>query len=318
MGKARRGFMRLCAGGCWPVALAATGAAQVTPGHVDTFQDGTAENWAFGHGVPQVVPTGGPAGAGDQYLQMTASGGSGAGGKLIIFNDKQWTGNYLSTGVISVGMDLLDLGDAPLTMRVALQSGFGLSSGYASTNGFALPADGAWHHASFVLNDTNLTALNGPPVLNDFLSSVGDFRILESANPALMGDTINASVGVDNITARQAVPGDADRDGKVTFSDLNILISNFGRSGVGFSGGDFNGDGVVTFADFNLLASHFGQPLTPAQAAAVVAFGQSLASNPSEQSAVDAFATTFSSVPEPTNLILPAILLATTRRRRRP
>src|SRR5262249_603287 len=67
---------------------------------------------------------------------------------------------------------------------------------------FVLPADNAWHRALFSLDSGNLTPLNAPPPLGTFLSSVGDFRILQAdAGPALIGDAGNFQVGVDNIKA---------------------------------------------------------------------------------------------------------------------
>ena len=111
--------------------------------------------------------------------------------------------------------------------------------------------------------------------------------------------------------------GDANGDGRVDFSDFNILAGNFGKSGVGFAGGDFNHDGIVDFADFNLLIQNFGQVLTPVQASDVIAFGRSLAGNPAAQAAVDAFAARSAGVPEPSAIILLLFgSLAIGRRRR--
>jgi hypothetical protein len=53
--------------------------------------------------------------------------------------------------------------------------------------------------------------------------------------------------------------GDLNDDGQVNFSDLNILLAQFGMAGVGLSG-DINGDGVVGFADMNELLSLYGTP----------------------------------------------------------
>lgn len=51
--------------------------------------------------------------------------------------------------------------------------------------------------------------------------------------------------------------GDANGDNAVTFSDLNIGLSNFGQSGVGLPG-DVNLDDEVNFSDLNLVLSTFG------------------------------------------------------------
>lgn len=57
-------------------------------------------------------------------------------------------------------------------------------------------------------------------------------------------------------------PGDANRDGHVTFADFSILQNNFNMTG-SFEDGDFNGDGVVSFADFAILQNELGLTLTP-------------------------------------------------------
>ncbi len=54
------------------------------------------------------------------------------------------------------------------------------------------------------------------------------------------------------------LPGDANRDGKVTFADYIALELGFGASG-GWADGDFNGDGVVNFRDYIILEAHFGK-----------------------------------------------------------
>ena len=55
------------------------------------------------------------------------------------------------------------------------------------------------------------------------------------------------------------IPGDADFDGKVDFSDLLILARNYGQSGdVGFVDGDFDMDGSVGFDDLVILARNYG------------------------------------------------------------
>ena len=122
------------------VALAAAlSAPAVSPGQtltlnqVDTFTSGTTANWIQGVSAPAgaltVVP-GGPAGAADNFLQIT-SDGSGPGGRLTAFNQTQWVGNYSAAGINVIEMDLRAPAGAtqPLSMRVAFRNG---NSGYAT------------------------------------------------------------------------------------------------------------------------------------------------------------------------------------------
>lgn len=60
-------------------------------------------------------------------------------------------------------------------------------------------------------------------------------------------------------TALPHCAGDVNRDGVVNFFDLNLVLSNFGTSGVCQST-DLNGDGSTNFADLNTVLGGFGQP----------------------------------------------------------
>jgi hypothetical protein len=76
-------------------------------GQTDNFEDGTTQNWVVGllgaapPFPPVNVPTGGPAGAGDNYLLLTSTGNlfSVPGNRMVVINNTQWTGNYLSAAV---------------------------------------------------------------------------------------------------------------------------------------------------------------------------------------------------------------------------
>ncbi len=183
------------------VFLSAASAFGVVIGQNDTFQDGL-DNWQGGVGGFAVAPTGGPAGAGDQYLQLS-SGASPLPPRMTGFNDSQWLGNFTAAGVTAVAMDLLNSGTTSLSMRVAIREGTGSSTtpGYASTTPFILPPDGLWHHTVFNLNAASLTGFNSPQPLTVDLANVKDFRILDSAAPSGIGDMVTAQVGVDNVTA---------------------------------------------------------------------------------------------------------------------
>lgn len=88
-------------------------------------------------------------------------------------------------------------------MRIAFKSGTGGSStpGYSSTIGIVIPADGAWHHVSFVISASTMTGINSPAAFNTFMTNPGQLRILHSATPSITGDNITANLGVDNIVA---------------------------------------------------------------------------------------------------------------------
>ena len=105
--------------------------------------------------------------------------------------------------------------------------------------------------------------------------------------------TGNVTFWVDNVIFHQMqsqIPGDANGDGKVDFSDLLILAQNYGKMpGEMYSDGDFNGDGGVGFDDLLILAQNYG-------------FGTMTAASP---------------VPEPSGVGLLAVVAVPFLRRRR-
>jgi hypothetical protein len=178
-----------------------TGRAQITLGQTDNFGTGL-QNWTQGAQAPPgalSVVSGGPSGANDPFMQIVANGGTSAGGRMTVFNQSQWTGNYNTAGVGSIEMDLKSLSGPALSIRVVVRDVS--NDGYASTVGFPLPADGQWHHAVFRLDAASMTTIGVPPTLSQVLSGPRELRIIHSAAPAINGDMIAATLGVDNIRA---------------------------------------------------------------------------------------------------------------------
>jgi hypothetical protein len=68
---------------------------------------------------------------------------------------------------------------------------------------------------------------------------------------------IRSTVELFDFSAAPAIPGDANRDGAVNFSDFQALERGFGRPG-GWAQGDFDGDGMVGHDDFTILYEYFG------------------------------------------------------------
>jgi autotransporter-associated beta strand protein len=175
----------------------------------DLFQ-GSKDNWTDGHGGVNgtLVTTGGPNGANDSYLQVS-SGAFGGESKLITFNQVQWTGNYLAAGVGAISMSLKNFGGSTLPIRIAIRDATGGQTvpGYSSTNAFMLPADGQWHTAQFLLDAADMTPVGaGLPPLSIELTAVKDFRLLSAVQPAFIGDSISARIGVDDIIALPPPP----------------------------------------------------------------------------------------------------------------
>ena len=147
-----------------------------------------------------IVPDVGPNGIGDTAMQITSSGGLGAGSQLVAFNTAQWDGNYISAGVISVTVDLKNTGTTDLTMRLAFR-GPDPTTWFVTSLGFDLTAGSTWQQAQFSLAEADLTRVAGTQTYATTFGSVSEMRILD--NPALdfRGAPVVATLLVDNITA---------------------------------------------------------------------------------------------------------------------
>jgi hypothetical protein len=204
----------LLAGATLALCLAATPAAAITLGQADTFGSGTTETWFAGGGPfgamppvpPQVIATGGPQGAGDAFLQVTAQGGTGPGSRLAAMNVAQWAGNYAASGIAAIAMDLINLGTSDLTIRLLLEDPIpGPPLNIAVTTAAAvLPAGSGWTHVVLPVDTAGLATLVGSPAA--LLGNVTLLRLIHSTG-ADEPDPVAGVLGVDNITAlATAVP----------------------------------------------------------------------------------------------------------------
>lgn len=193
-----------CAWAVLAVAVSLLGPAvcsAVGIGQIDDFEDGTTQDWQSGASNPNGpanIGSGGPAGAGDNFLQLTANG-SGSGGKLVAFCTNQWAGNYLTAGVNSIQMQVKNLGATNLVLRLILDNEIDAES-LGTISPVNLPVGGGWTTVSFSLASGNLTGGNYATVMGN----VTTFDLAHS--PSVISarsssPNIVAQLGVDNITA---------------------------------------------------------------------------------------------------------------------
>jgi hypothetical protein len=173
---------------------------------IDTFS-ADEENWFAGGlgppgGTPPVpptrIPTGGPAGVGDGFLQITAIGGEGPGSRLVAINTAQWAGDYLAAGINAISMDLQNQSPTELVIRLLFENPLGgppTDEGITSF-GAVLPANSDWMHFVFPIRPSDLEAEIGD--MNVLLSNVTLIRIIHSVEPD-DADPVTAQLGVDNI-----------------------------------------------------------------------------------------------------------------------
>ncbi len=181
------------------VMLNADANATVSLGSVDDFQDGTTQSWAGGS-APTNIATGGPAGAGDRYLELSSTGTKPIGTK----NEDQWIGDLTAAGITSVEADVANFGPDPLELRVFLvESGF--ASRYTSTTSVTVPTGGNWIHVVFDLTPSGMTLVGGTsPDVATALSNLQTFLFRHQPGaPAGIGAAPNTVgvLGIDNITA---------------------------------------------------------------------------------------------------------------------
>jgi hypothetical protein len=136
-------------------------------------------------------------------MQISATGGSGIGGRLTVFNRAQWLGDYISQGITAIEVDLNNFSNLTLSIRVAFKQEIGpLGPGYLSQP-FVLAPNSGWQHAVFTLTPGTLTAINDPFAFNQFFSgNFEEFRFINSFTGSdLNGDPVAAVLGIDNIHA---------------------------------------------------------------------------------------------------------------------
>ncbi len=158
------------------------------------FQDGTTEGWSGGSS-PTNVATGGPGGAGDRYLQITAvSGNLGAS----VF--APWTGSYTAAGVSALSFDLNNFGPDPVALRISV---FGVAT-WTSTLATVLAPGSGWVTVVFGLGEADLTRTQGRFVLARTLGNVNTLLIRHDSDPiSPQGESnpVTATLGIDNVTA---------------------------------------------------------------------------------------------------------------------
>lgn len=199
-------------------------AEAISLGQADDFEDGTLQGWKMGANNVTAshmtnIADGGLAGIGDNFLQVVSHEVETTGGnRLTFFNKDQWTGDYLSTGIIAIAMDVNNFSSIEaLNLRLAINGGF-LDSNFnfigglfATTASVSLDSGSGWTQVVFSLDPGDLTAVSGRSGTtgNDVLvtlANVTELRLLNSGSPDWTGLPVTATLGIDNISAVVPLP----------------------------------------------------------------------------------------------------------------
>jgi hypothetical protein len=123
-----------------------------------------------------------------------------------VVNVAQWTGNYLTAGINAILMDLINLGNSDLSLRLLFADPMGGPPANVafSKDAIFLPAGSGWTSSVFPITPANLTA--GLGSVNAALTDTTEMRIFYNPDAAFPGPSIAAVLGVDNIKAVSEVP----------------------------------------------------------------------------------------------------------------
>lgn len=220
-------------------AVVPFGAHALSIGMIDTFQSSIG-GWFAGGGPfgafppvpPHVVPTGGPTGANDAFMQVTSIGGGGPGSRLVAMNASQWAGNYLTAGFTTIEMDVRNLGTSDLVLRLLFEDPIpGPPANIAvSTLGVVVPAGSDWTHIIFPVSVGSLSALLGD--VGAVLSNTTLLRIIHAPGVHAASPVVGV-LDVDNISA-----GPVPRPGPFAAPEpSSMLLTAIGLLALGWARG---------------------------------------------------------------------------------
>jgi T5SS/PEP-CTERM-associated repeat protein len=269
------------------------------------FGGGTLQaNAAFTAALPMTLTgTGGNATVNTQSYAVTLSGNLSGDGGLTKSGSGRLTlgGGNTYAGPTNVRSGALQInGASTATNALTNAGGVDVTGGYLvldySASGTSV--------ASTVQNLLKTAYNNGT---NNF--QTGQIRDTLAMSTAGLGLGWVDNATTTQITIMPALYGDANLSGKVDFSDLSLLLSNYGKAGTySWSQGDFNYDGTVNFTDLSKLLSNYGKsgPLNIGNIPDLTLDSQAIQLLASDNITVSGT----SPVPEPSSLVMLASLLA--------
>ena len=172
-------------------AASAAGSAQVVLNQTDTFQDGTVMSWTGGAN-PVNVSTGGPAGAGDRYLQI-----SSVASNLATYNLSQWSGNFTAAGVNRIEADLRNPGATQLDIRLVLMAS--TFERWSSNSAAVLPPGSPWTHVTWDLAESNFVHTQGTGTWTALMGAVNRMMFRHEPTPSSGGTPVTGTLGIDNV-----------------------------------------------------------------------------------------------------------------------
>jgi hypothetical protein len=188
------------------IFLESGAASAVTLFQVDDFSNGLA-GWSEGNPSPNPPVATGIGNDGSPYLRNDSSGGGGPGSRMAMFNDLQWTGDYIGGGISAIQLEAGTFGPDTINLRLA----FNGAGGWFTTAAVPItnndPGDPQWQTLTFEIMPTDLIHVaQGNGSYTDTMSNVTRMEIFSggntlSAGSLIRGESINSSLILDRITA---------------------------------------------------------------------------------------------------------------------
>lgn len=181
--------------------------AQISGGQISDFEDGTTQGWSNGGSSPNPptnIPTGGPNGADDNFLEEISAGGGGAGSKLLVQNDNlEWSGDWLNNLiVIGLQLDCKNAGASDLNLRIGFEGGPN-NSRLVTNTAVVIPTSSTdWDNYFFDIFDS--TVVSGPDSQDEILSDVREIRIISNPDLSYNGEAVAGVMHLDNIEVIEA------------------------------------------------------------------------------------------------------------------
>ncbi|MEZ4826702.1 MAG: multicopper oxidase domain-containing protein [Bacteroidia bacterium] len=178
--------------------------ATVKYDQLDDFGDFTTKSWGSGGpnpNPPANVYSGGPAGSGDAYLEVTSNGSGGAGAKLVAFNTAHWAGDYIGEGIKTLRMNVNNFSGPNVNLRLRFD---GPGGTFLSVNPVQVTAGSGWQSVIFPIEAADLT---GGADYTATMSEVSNVWIYNSAGAIFPGPVTSSVMGIDNILATGPATG---------------------------------------------------------------------------------------------------------------
>ncbi len=177
--------------------------AQISEGIISDFEDGTTQGWSNGETSPNPpvnIPTGGPSGTDDNFIEEESAGGSGPGSRLVMFNENsEWLGDYSQIGPAEMVMNIKNAGNEELFIRIGLAGGPDETE-MVTSDPISVPVSQTdWTLIGIPVDEFSFTVTDGDDTPAQVLQDVIEIRILSNEDVDFRGAAIVGKMHIDNI-----------------------------------------------------------------------------------------------------------------------